>query len=166
MDLATLSCIRMVADHGQFCAFDASVNPHDPLPEITDEAVRRGWARTETTVYYFTVGHLWDFRLDVIRSSEPPSLANADRVVANTLNLPSGYLAVGNPIAANNMATGIVPPGRYTLYLRAFNLGTEADPDLPDHEFLERSDLERYELFVVPGETPQEGVILGRPTLW
>jgi hypothetical protein len=161
-----LSRVRLVADHNQFCAFDASHSPGDPLPEITDDALRRGWARTATTIYYFTVGQLWDFRLDLIRSSEPPTLGGAERVLANTLDLPTGYLAVGNSIAANNLASAILTPGRYTLFLRAFNLGAQADDLLPDTEFFRRSDLERYELFVIPGETPEQGVILGRPSLW
>ena len=157
--------MRLLADHGQFYAFDATRDPVE-LPTITDDAVRRGWARTADAIYYFTVGQLWSFRLDLFRSSGPPKLDNAERVLSHRLHLPTGRLAVGNPIAADNLATLSLAPGVYSLYLRAFNLGAEIDYPLDDEEFLRRSDLERYELFVAPGNPDVEGVILGRATLW
>ena len=157
---------RLLADHGQFYAHDASIDPWDSLPTITEEVTRRGWARSEHAVHYYTVGNLWDFRLDLYQAQEPPTLDGADRVLAHTLLLPTGVLTVGNPIADDNVLTYALRPGEYALYLRAFHLGAESAEELNDDEFLGRSDLERYELFVVPGATPTEGVILGRATLW
>jgi len=156
----------LLADHGQFYASDASHNPCTPLPEISDEEVRRGWARTDYAIHYYTVGQLWAFRLDLICSSAPPGLDGAERVLSHTLRLPTGILAVGNDIAANNMATIAVAPDTYSVFLRAFNLGAKSDLRLDDPELLERADLERYEMFVVRGAAKSEGVILGRATLW
>jgi len=162
-----LACrMRLLASHCQFYAFDASCNPVDPLPDVTEEASRRGWARTPFAIHYFTLGQLWDVRLDIFRASEPPGLGDAARVLGHALHLPTGRLRVGNPIADNNVASVDLPPGEYALYLRAFNLEVEAGEELDDEAFLERSDLERYELFIVSAPAPTEGVILGSPFIW
>lgn len=80
----------------------------------------------------------------------------------HALRLPTGHLCIhDHPEASMELR-----PGEYGLFLRAFNLGAESDVDLPDDVFLAREDLERYELFVVPGASPSEGVIAGKPTLW
>jgi hypothetical protein len=158
--------VRLLADHGQFYAFDASRDPYDPLPEISDETVRRGWTRNKNAIYYFTVGQLWDIRLDLFESSGCPGLELATRLLSNTLWLPSGTLLVGNPIAEPNLAQLSLNPGEYSLYLRAFNLGAESEEHLADASRLARDDLERYELFVAPGPASSEGVILGTTTLW
>ena len=138
----------------------------DELPEFSDDAVRRGWTRTDKTLYYFTVGQLWSVRLDLFRADGPPQLDGAERVLSNSLRLPTGTLVVGNSIAADNVITLSLKPGTYSLFLRAFNLGVESDKGLDDPSFLARTDLERYELFVVDGAASAEGVILGKPTLW
>ena len=156
----------LFADHGQFYASDASHDPGNPLPEISDETTRRGWARTDYAIHYYTVGDGWAFRLDLICSSAPPDLNGAERVLSHSLRLPTGILAVGNDIAANNTATIALAPGTYSLFLRAFNLGAKSDLRLNDPELLERADLERYEMFIVSGEARSEGVILGRANLW
>jgi hypothetical protein len=161
-----MSGLRLLADHGQFFACDASVDPWGFFPDITEDTARLGWARTDAVVYYFTVGQLWDFRLDVFRDEEPPGLENADRVLSHTIRLPTGVLTVGNPVADHNLVTLSLEPGEYSLFLRAFNLGVESEEQLTDEEVFSRADLERYELFVVPGAAATEGVILGRSTLW
>lgn len=161
-----VSTTRLLADHGQFYAFDRSANPYEPLPEITAETVRRGWTRNRHAIYYFTVGRLWDYRLDLYRSRGSVELDGAQRLLAHNLTLPSGELVVGNPIASENVASLSVTPGDYALYLRAFNLGAEAEEDLDDELFLARSCLERYELIVAQGATRSEGVIEGDATLW
>ena len=157
---------RLLASHCQFYAFDQSRNPVDPLPEINEEVSRRGWARTPFAIHYFTVGQLWEVRLDIFRSSEPPDLNGAERLLCHSLHLPTGVLCVGNPIADGNTATVNLTPGEYSLYLRAFNVGVEAEAELDDETFLARTDLERCELFVVLGPAPREGVILGSPSIW
>ena len=161
-----LATTRLLADHGQFFAYDASADPYESFPVMTEDATRRGWARTDRAIYYFTVGQLWDFRLDLFRGIQPPHLDDADRVLGHTLHLSTGMLAVGNPVADRNVTTIELAPGPYSLFLRAFHLGVEASAYLEDEEFLGRSDLERYELFVVPGQLAGEGVLLGRQTLW
>jgi hypothetical protein len=161
-----LATTRLLADHGQFFAYDASVDPYDVFPDITEDATRRGWARTDRAIYYFTAGQLWDFRLDVFGDSQPPQLDDADRILGHTLHLSSGMLAVGNPVADGNVTTIALAPGPHSLFLRGFHLGVEADGHMEDEEFLRRSDLERYELFVVPSLLAEEGVLLGRQTLW
>jgi hypothetical protein len=157
--------LALLADHGQFHAHDSSVQ-EDALPEFSDDAVRRGWTRTDKTIYYFTVGQSWRVRLDLIRGDGPPPLDKAEHVLSHTLRLPTGNLVVGNSIAAENVITLSLEPGTYSLFLRAFNLGVESDENLGDPSFLTRSDLERYELFVVDGAASAEGLILGKPTLW
>lgn len=161
-----LATTRLLADHGQFFAYDASVDPYESFPAITEDTTRRGWARTDRAIYYVTAGQLWDFRLDLFRGTRAPHLDDADRVVGHTLHLSTGTLAVGNPVADGNVTTIALAPGPHSLFLRAFHLGVEADAYVEDEEFLRRSDLERYELFVVPGRLAEEGVLLGRQTLW
>jgi len=161
-----LATTRLLADHGQFFAYDASVDPYESFPVITEDTTRRGWARTDRAIYYFTVGQLWDFRLDLFRSTQPPHLDDADRVLGHTLHLSTRTLAIGNPVADANVTTIELAPGPHALFLRACHLGVEADADMETEAFLRRSDLERYELFVVPGQLAEEGVLLGRQTLW
>jgi hypothetical protein len=161
-----LATTRLLADHGQFFAYDASVDPYEPFPVVTEDTTRRGWERTDRAIYYVTVGQLWDFRLDLFRDTQPPDLDDADRLLGHTLNLVTGTLAVGNPVADFNVTTIELAPGPHALFLRAFHLGVEADAYMEDEAFLRRSDLERYELFVVPGQLADEGVLLGRQTLW
>ena len=161
-----IATARLLADHGQFFAYDASLDPYEAFPEITEDTSRRGWARTDRAIYYFTAGQLWDIRLDVFRDTQPPHLDDADRVLGHTLHLSSSTLAVGNPVADGNVTTIALAPGPHSLFLRAFHLGVEASAYLEDEEFLGRSDLERYELFVVPGHVAGEGVLQGRQTLW
>ncbi len=160
-----ITTIRLNADHGQFYAFDAAADPYQPLPEISDLTVRQGWTRNQQAIYYFTVGEFWDFRLDLWRAAVRPPLENAERLLAHSISLPTGQLRVGNPIGGS-LASLSITPGDYSLYLRAFNLGQEAANDLADDEFFGRLDLERYELFVVPGPSPSEGLVAGRATLW
>jgi hypothetical protein len=157
--------LALLADHNQFHAHDSSVKD-DTLPEFSDDAGRRGWTRTDKTIYYFTVGQLWRVRLDLYRGEGPPPLDEAERVLGHTIRLPTGNLVVGNSIAAKNVITLSLKPGNYSLFLRAFNLGVESDEHLDNPSFLARSDLERYELFVVDGATSAEGVIFGKPSLW
>jgi len=161
-----LATTRLLADHGQFFAYDASVDPYESFPVITEDTTRRGWARTDRAIYYFTAGQLWDFRLDLFRDTQPPHLDDADRVLGHTLYLSSSTLAVGNPVADGNVTTIDLPQGPHSLFLRAFHLGVEASAYVEDDEFLRRSDLERYEIIVVPGQLAEEGVLLGRQTLW
>jgi len=125
-----LATTRLLADHGQFFAYDASVDPYESFPVITEDTTRRGWARTDRAIYYFTVGQLWDFRLDLFRGTQPPRLDNADRVLGHTLHLSTGTLAVGNPVADGNVTTIELAPGPHSLFLRACHLGVEADADM------------------------------------
>jgi hypothetical protein len=163
---ALVATTRLLADHGQFFAYDASVDPYESFPVITEDITRRGWARTDRAIYYFTFGQLWDFRLDLFRDTQPPVLDAAERVIGHTLHLSTGRLAVGNPVADGNVSTIDLAPGSHSLFLRAFHFGVEADAHMDDEAFLRRSDLERYELFVVPGGLAEEGVLLGRQMLW
>jgi len=164
---AELVCSRvLLACHGGFSAYDAGADLDEQWPPFTEESARRGWHRSRSVIHYTTVGEHWVIRLDVFSSREAPRVGAAARLLAHTLEIPSGHLVVGNTIAADNVAEIAVRPGRYALFLRAFNLGVEADLALDDPQRRVRTDLERYELYVVRGEAQLEGVVDGAAALW
>ena len=160
-----VSSRTLLACHGGFSAYDAAADPDEPGPAITEAVARRGWFRSANIVHYSTVADSWVVRLDVFSSRVAPGLGDATRLLAHTLDIPTGHLVVGNTIAADNVLEVRVPPGRYA-FLRAFNLGVEADLPLDDPQRGGRTDLERYELYVVPGEAQAEGVVQGAAALW
>ena len=44
-----VSLARLLGDHGQFFAYDASVDPYESFPVIAEDTTRRGWARRSIT---------------------------------------------------------------------------------------------------------------------
>jgi hypothetical protein len=151
----------IVADHAQFYVHDSSVNPFEPFPTITDRESRLGWTRNDNSIWYSTAGQLWSYRLDIFVAAHPPLPGDSERMLAHNLDLPTGNLVVHEQPGCSIF----LRPGSYSIYLRAYNLGCETDEELPDPEFLAREDLERYELFIVPGVTQNEGVISGKEFL-
>jgi len=153
---------RIVADHAQFYVHDSSLNPFEPFPTVTERECRLGWTRNQNSIWYFTASELWSHRLDLFVVTDSPGPGVADRMLVHNLDLPTGNFVVHEQPGCLLS----VRPGSYSIYVRAYNLGCETDEDLPDVEFLGRTDLERYELFLVPGFTQEEGVISGRELLF
>ena len=153
---------RIVADHAQFYVYDSSLNPFEPFPTITERECRLGWTRNDNSIWYFTASQLWSHRLDIFVAPDPPAPGDSERMLAHNLDLPTGNLEVHEQPGCSIF----LRPGAYAIYLRAYNLGRQTDEELPDSAFLARDDLERYELFVVPGVTQTEGVISGKELLY
>jgi hypothetical protein len=145
------SSLRIFAGHYQFFVYDADANPFDPLPDYSEEAVERGWTRTERSIAFLTRAHLNDYRLDLYLG-RPPALKGCDRATIHVLRLTSGRLAIHS---TEGHLLAKLEPGYYTLVMAAYNLGAEQSFEeavLPDDVFLARTEWERYELYVYESE--------------
>ena len=162
-EIRTLCTVRLFADNHQFYVYDTSKDPFEPMPDIGDLESRRGWTRNENSIWYFTVGEFNDHRLDIYLAAVYEDISGVERLLAHNLTIESGSFAVYDHEEEGSVE---VPAGNYTVYLRAYHLGEESEDELEDEEILQRDDLERYEIVLVPGTVEAEGVIAGNPHLY
>jgi len=151
-----ISSFRIFADHYQFWVCESEADPFDPLPDFTDESVKRGWSRTEYSICFSTQAHLNDHRLDIIQCETMPELNVAERITVHPLVVQSGITIFD----IEEIYQLPLTPGTYSLILAAYNLGKEQDhneDELEDEEFFKRLDWERYELYICPHLNHPEG---------
>ena len=144
------------ADHHQFYVYDSSYD-HYGDPRLDWKQAPRlayGYLATERAVYVSTVAALHTHRLRVFVNQAPG--AGYKRVFSADLSIDSGTLAISAP--ANDREDDVLidlPAGAYRLSVCSNNLGTDelnVEPDrdepLDDEAFLQRDDIEYYDLFV------------------
>jgi hypothetical protein len=148
--------LRVLADNHQFLIYDFDTNPFEPFPEINERTSRQGWTRNDHGLWIFTKAAYNDHRIDVCISDHFDPDRAAIRQTVHNLRLPTGTLAL---FEHPNHVKFRVPPGDYMIYCRAYNLGNEGEAmvDLPDDEFFNHDEWERYELILVPGVAKREG---------
>lgn len=167
--MRTLAAGRLFADHYQFQVHDAEANPYAEDPGWTEHRARLGYAHTATSVHVGTVAHLNDHWVTVHTADTPPPFRPHQRVVALNVSFPSGrgvVASLGEPVLEFE-----VEPGPYVLYVVASNPGVDLmsldeEGELTDAEIEARTDLERYDLVLVPGHGTPEGVVHGPEHLW
>jgi hypothetical protein len=165
-DMKHIARFRLFADNYQFYinAPNLITNPLEifgAVMSMTSADSERGWVRTDSTITLFTVEDCNDHRIDVFIGKEYDGHGNAQRVLVHSINLSRGKLLIF--CGTDDFETEIqVPPGVYSIYTRVFNIGKGTDDFIEDdQQFLERDDIERYEIVLIPGRTEKEGVIFG-----
>jgi hypothetical protein len=167
-----LATLRFFCSHNCFQVFDSGSEPWgEPTeldgrsPDESTELLDRGWYRGgHGSIVYRTVAHGNDHRIDVCRAPKTQINEDADRVMVHNLSLPSGTLVIFGLDVGERIH---ISPGEYVVQCRAYNLGVELPFDHceDDRVFLNRADLERYELILTRGAAEREGVVYGPPTL-
>lgn len=183
-----LTEFRIFADHYQFFVYDAGV---DPCPESfysdSDEersdlgSYRHGYITNGSTICFGTDAHLNGHWIEVYTSTQVPNFGKAERVIALPLRIDSGRVAITNLLFLDEPIKQVdIRPGVWTIYLLAFNLGTDQlfnrriprpesrsgkQPDeLTDVQLKANWEFERYQIILVPGFQTPIGVLHGTAT--
>ena len=161
---------RIFADHYQFYISDAKADLFEKsLDWMADDRAKRGYISNGKTVYIGTRADLNDHWLNVYLSDRQPDFDDCERALAFNIVIESGQIVIASPI--DDIALIDILAGDYVVYVLAYNLGVdqsslnEADEDLNDAEFEQRTDLERYGIVLVPG-IQHEGVVKGQNNLF
>jgi len=162
---------RIFADHYQFYISDAEADLlEQSLDWMAEAHARRGYISNGRTVYLGTRAHLNAYWLTVYLSDFQPHFDDCERVLVFNIAIESGQLVIASPI--EDIALIDIPTGHYVVYILADNLGVdqlslnEADEDLNDAEFEQRTDFERYTVVLITGRFEYEGVLKGQKTLY
>jgi hypothetical protein len=120
--------------------------------------------------------------MEVYLANQPPNFGRAERVIALPLQVNSGKIAIttlnSDPKEQKKVA---VQPGTWTVYLLAFNLGTDElfnqriprpesrsgkqPNEFTDDQLKANWEFERYQIILVPGFQTPIGVLHGTATV-
>lgn len=153
------------ADHKQFYLLDASFQFNDSLYEWNLERGKLGYICNDQAITIRTVSDYYIHWVEVLLCETLlPVWDECERALALNLNLPSGKLRIDSTYWYAEVIIDL-SPGCYIVYILAYNLDKQPDSDtddlLEDNELEKRTDLERYKIILVPGQTMNEGVIKG-----
>ena len=168
-DMCHVAKFRIFADNYQFyiCDPDRATSMEKMFGAVINMSTahcERGWTRTSSAITCFTIQDLNDHRIDVFVGKEYDGHNGATRVLCQTLNLSCGRLHLFG--AVHDETEIRIPPGDYSIYVRGFNFGVGIEEFIENNEeFLERSDMERYEIVLVPGTAAKEGIVFGPENL-
>lgn len=184
-----LTEFRIFADHYQFFVYDSDAEycPESFASEVDGKRTdigsdRQGYITNGTTINFHTDAHLNVHWIEIYLANQPPKFGKAERVIALPLQVNSGKIAIttlnSDPKAPKKVA---VRPGTWTVYLLAFNLGTDQlfnrriprpksrsgkQPDeLTDAQLKANWEFERYQIVLVPGFQTPIGVLHGTATV-
>lgn len=175
--METLGTGRIFADSYQFYVYDDAYDPFETLPEWDEANSARGFIADTRAVCLGTRAHLNDHWVELFVSAQAPEVGEAERVLAFNLSIQGNALALMGPTDGDeDILRFEVSPGDYTLFVLAYNIGTDAfstgeledqddDDDLTDEELAARTDYERYRLILVPGHSAETGVVHGDANL-
>jgi hypothetical protein len=180
-----LTEFRIVADHYQFFVYDAGT---DPCPESfyndRDEhrsdigSYLQGYITNGRTICFGTDAHLNIHWMEVYSSAQIPDFGQAERVIALPLKIDAGKVAIANLLYLDEPLKEIlVDPGVWTVYLLAFNLGSDqyfdrrlkrtelSSEELSDDEIKANWEFERYRIILVPDLQTPIGILRGTATV-
>ncbi|MBD2072347.1 hypothetical protein H6F86_00160 [Phormidium sp. FACHB-592] len=184
-----LTEFRISADHYLFFIYDTGVNPSpdsfysDPDEKRSDlGSYRQGYITNGRTICFGTDAHLNDHWIEVYASTQVPAFGKAERVIALPLRIDSGRVAITNLLYLTEPMKQVdINPGVWTVYLLAFNLGTDRlfnrgipRPEsrsgkqldqLTDDQLKANWEFERYQIILVPGFQTPVGVLHGTATV-
>jgi hypothetical protein len=164
---------RVFADSYQFFVYDSAFDPLADLPDWDHATNARGYMTADRAIYLGTRAHLNDHWVEIFHSESPPDVASCERALAFNLDIQGDALCLMGPSDdEEDILRFPVPPGAYTLYVLAYNIGNDAfstgeledeedDEDMSDEQLAARTDYERYDLVLVPGHAEHTGVIHG-----
>ncbi|MBW4538017.1 MAG: hypothetical protein KME43_02605 [Myxacorys chilensis ATA2-1-KO14] len=167
-----LTEFRIDADHYQFFVYDSGTDPcpesfySEPDDNRSDlGSYGQGYITNGKTICFGTAAHLNNHWMEVYSSAQRPEFGQAEKVIALPLVIDSGNIGITSLLDLNEpMKKVAVNSGIWTVYLLAFNLGSdpEGDSEVPSDEQL-RADwkAERYKMVLVPGFQTPIGVLHG-----
>jgi len=170
-DMQQIAKFRIFASDYQFyiCDPDRATNESEmfgAVMNLTQADHERGWTRTSSTITCFTIEDRNNHRIDIFVGKEYDGHNDATRVLCQTLNLSKGRLDIFCGPFPDEVEIH-VPPGDYSIYVRGFNFGVGTEKRIENNEeFLARSDMERYEIVLVPGKAAKEGIVFGPEKLY
>jgi hypothetical protein len=143
----------LFAAYYQLYVFDAAIDP-DELPELTADAVSKGYAATRRAVFLGTREHRNRHRVVFRRARSAPTVPRCDRALVLPLEVSSGRACVATledlPVAGVPLGGAplvlAVPEGRYDLHVFAFEIAKRG---------------ERYELVLAPPRARRPRVLKG-----
>lgn len=176
-----LTEFRIFADHYQFYVYDTEVEPSpesfcfEPDEHRSDlGSYRQGYLTNGETIFFGTDAHLNVHWIEVYSSPQVPDFGEAERVIALPLKVDSGKVGITNLLSMSEpIKIVFVEPGVWTVYLLAFNLGSdqfwdrrvvrpERNPEpLSDEQLKANWEYERYKIVLVPGFQTPIGVLRG-----
>jgi hypothetical protein len=152
------------ADHKYYYIIDSNCELTDSLYDWSLTNLRIGYISNDRALTISTVSDYCAHWIEVFFSEISPILDDCERALVFNINVPSGKLRIDSAYWYAEVFIDLLP-GCYTVYILAYNLGKQPDPDLEDlledDELEQRLDLERYKIVLVPGKTNNEGVIKG-----
>ena len=158
---------RVLANNYQIVVCD------DPTRSISDEenwdddAVTRGFAGGRSFRMIGTEADLNDHWVELVASPSPPKLDGWQRVTCVHFHSLTGQIHVMSVVDDEPSISAEVRVGDYAVYVAGQNLGVDQlslgeERRLSDDELAQRSDLEWYRIFVVPGMPPREGRLIDK----
>ena len=150
-----LDTIRIFADHYQFWVYESSSELFDSLPDYTEESIKQGWQRTESSISFSTRAHLNDHRLDIFLCETNPLINKAERITSHPITVRSGITVFDT----EDSFKCVLASSEYTLILAAYNLGEEQnhnEEELGNDHFFDKLEWERYELYICNYKTNQD----------
>jgi hypothetical protein len=135
-----------------------------------DDYARLGYFTTGKKICIGTrsISPTTNFYTPIVKASlsdVTPNLDNSQRAIAFNLRVTSGVVIVADRYGFLDDRIEL-ENGTYIAYILAYNLGTVPSNDMSDEERDQRTDLERYKIFLVPGSIEHEGVVKGEQYLW
>jgi hypothetical protein len=147
------------ADHYQFYIYDSTEDYWKSLGDWPDGTSSRGYMSSERAVGIGTVADLNNHWLEVYLSNIAPDLEECARALAFNFSITSGILSILG-LADEEESKINIENGDYVLYILAYNLGVDCR-EMDDEKIEQMTDIERYQIVLVPGRTENEGVIKG-----
>ncbi len=159
-----LTSARLFASHYQMMITD------DPRAEITDELnwddkqVKAGFAGSNNALMVGTEADLNDHWITVYGITETCSFQDYQRVLSLHFVSNTGKIFIMSVIDFEPTISIECLPGDYTIYVCAKNLGVdqlslEEEGELTDSDLQKRLDLERYDIYIKPGQPEKTGKI-------
>jgi hypothetical protein len=154
---------RIFADHYQFYIYDSTERYWETLGHWPGNTSRRGYMSSGRALGIATVADLNVHWLEVYRNHIAPDLEECERALAFNFSITSGILSI-LCLADEEESTINIENGDYVIYILAYNLGVDEysdSDDVSDKELEQMTDIERYQIVLVPGRIEIEGVIKG-----
>ncbi|TWT66343.1 hypothetical protein Pla123a_47370 [Posidoniimonas polymericola] len=153
---------RVFASHYQLVICDDPSGSFDEGHNWGDTGSKAGFAGSPRFRMVGTEADLNDHWVELVLSERSPDASKWERVTCCSFHSDTGYAYVKSIVDSEAMLSIDCGQGDFALYVAANNLGVDQlslgeESNLSDSELAARHDLERYRIFVVPGEPEWEG---------
>ncbi|WP_143743027.1 competence protein ComJ [Maricaulis sp. W15] len=167
-----LAAGRVFASHYQILICQDSNRLLQDSENWDHEASQRGFAGAPSYRIVGTEADLNDHWVELVLAQRPPNLDEWERVTCVDFRTLDGAVHVMSIIDNRPSISCRVPPGEYSAYFAAQNLGVDQlslgeigdglEGRLTDTEIASRRDLEWYRIYLVPEQAPRLGILTDR----